>query len=125
LRVLGEDARVLGAVVTSSRFSVSIVEGCDAIQPVGLFVAAVLASPVAWMPKFPGLLVGAAFLTVMNLVRIVSLFYIGIYFPKAFDMMHRDVSQGLFIVLVVLTWVLWALWAVRRTKAASHAGLSA
>jgi exosortase/archaeosortase family protein len=116
LRILGEDASVVDASVFSPRFSVVIVEGCDAIQPVGLFAAAVLASPVKWRFKLIGLPVGALFLMFMNLVRIVILFYVGIHWPDAFEMAHRDISQGLFIVLVVLTWVLWALWAVRKHR---------
>lgn len=117
LRLLGEDATVTGTIVTTSRFAVSIVKGCDAIQPVGLFIAAVLASPVAWRFKLPGIILGTLFLMFMNLTRIVILYYVGVHYSiETFEMAHRDISQGLFVVLVVLSWVLWALWAVRRSR---------
>ena len=115
LSVLGEDARVVDSSVSSSRFSVNIKQGCDAIQPTVLFVTAVLASPVALMSKIPGLLIGVFFLMFMNLVRVLSLFYIGIYWYAAFDTMHHDVWQALFIILSIAAWALWALWAVRKT----------
>jgi exosortase/archaeosortase family protein len=117
LRLLGEDALVTGAIVTTSRFAVSIVKGCDAIQPVGLFIAAVWASPVSWRWKLPGMFLGALMLMFMNLTRIVILYYVGVHIDiETFEWAHRDVSQVLFVLLVVVTWVLWALWAVRRTR---------
>jgi exosortase/archaeosortase family protein len=121
LRVFGEDARVIGSSVTSSRFSVDIKRGCDAVQPTVLFISAVLASPVAFLPKLPGLAIGFFFLMAMNLVRVLSLFYIGIYFPSAFATMHHDVWQATFIILSILAWALWAIWAVRKTTQAVEA----
>ena len=115
LRMLGEDARVVGSAVSSSRFSVDIKRGCDAVQPTVLFISAVLASPVAVLSKVPGLLIGFFFLMAMNLVRVISLFYIGIYFPSAFNTAHHDVWQAVFIILSILAWALWAIWAVRKT----------
>lgn len=121
LRLLGEQGvSVVGAVVVTKRFSVSIVEGCDAIQALGLIVAAVLASPVPWRTKPVGLLLGSLFLTFMNLVRIVILYYVGVHTDlETFHWAHRDVSQLFFILLVVLTWVTWARWAVRKQRAAN------
>ncbi|MEK6677388.1 MAG: archaeosortase/exosortase family protein [Planctomycetota bacterium] len=112
LRLLGKDATVHGEVVSTSETNISIVEGCDAIQPVGLFIAAVLASPVLTRRKYPGLIAGTLFLMMMNLFRIVFLYFVIVHYPKYYDVMHRDVSQTFFILLVVVTWVTWALWAV-------------
>ena len=44
--------------INSSRYSVNIAHGCDAIEPLALFVAAVVAFPVAFRTKVPGLLIG-------------------------------------------------------------------
>ncbi|MCH8146749.1 MAG: exosortase H [Planctomycetes bacterium] len=119
---LGEDAHVSGSVVHSNRFSVNIKKGCDALQPCALFIAAVLASPVVFKPKIPGLVLGLLFLMLMNLVRVVSLFYVGIYFDQSvFDIMHHDVWQATFIFLAIVAWAIWALWAVKETVRARHA----
>ena len=50
-------------------------------------------------------------LAVLNLIRIVTLFLIGVYFRKFFHMMHIDVWQALFILLTISLWFLWAWWA--------------
>ncbi len=121
LSLLGEEVQVNQSVISSHRFSVNIKKGCDAVQPIALFIAAVLASPVLGRSKLPGLFFGLLFLVVMNLVRVVSLFYVGIYFDrKYFDMMHHDVWQATFIVLAILAWAAWALWAAKRTVRTAH-----
>ncbi|MBI4718087.1 MAG: archaeosortase/exosortase family protein [Planctomycetes bacterium] len=122
MRVFGEDATVSDCTIMSPRFIVDIKRGCDAVQPTVLFVSAVLASPVAWWTKLPGILAGLAFLVIMNQVRVISLFYIGAFCSHAvFDIMHHDVWQAAFILLSVLAWGLWAVWAVRVTRTAPHA----
>ena len=116
LRVLGHDATVHGALITSPDFSVEIVSGCDAVEPVAAFAAAVLASPASLWLKIPVILAGSVTLLLINFVRIVSLFYIGIYFPKALDIMHFDVWQAAFIVLAFCLWAIWIRWATRAVS---------
>lgn len=114
LNVFGENAKVYGNAISSSRFSVNIKRGCDALQPTVLFVCAVLASPVALSSKIPGLILGLIFIMAMNLVRVVSLFYIGIYMNSWFEFAHVEVWQSLFIFFSILAWGVWAVWAWRR-----------
>lgn len=122
LNVMGERSRVHDSQIISPRFSVSIKRGCDAVQPTLLFVTAVIASPVALWSKLPGLAFGLAFLMVMNLVRVISLFYTGVYFSmKTFEIMHHDVWQAVFIILSIFAWAVWAVWAVRKTVVRQHA----
>jgi len=99
----------------SSRGSITVERGCDAVEPTALFVAAVLASPVRMMAKLPAVLVGTLVLAVVNLVRIVSLFLSAVYWRTAFDIFHLDVWQAAFILLAIVMWALWASWAVRRS----------
>lgn len=117
LNLLGEGASVHGTSVSSPRYSVDIRHGCDAIEPSALFIAAVLAFPSTLRSKLPGLVAGTVVLALINLVRIVSLFYTGIYFPRAFEVVHVDVWQPIFILLALTLWVIWALWATRRQSA--------
>jgi exosortase H (IPTLxxWG-CTERM-specific) len=117
LNWFGEKATSNGKTVVSPRFSMTIERGCDAIEPSALFVSAVLALPAVLWKRLLGMAAGTILLMVLNLVRTVSLFFIGIYFPKAFQVMHFDVWQALFIFLVVVLLVLWALWANGRQRA--------
>ncbi len=67
------------------------------------------------------MIIGALLLLALNLVRIVSLFLIGVYSPRIFALMHIDVWQALFIFFAVLFWILWLLWATRSQVVAQAA----
>lgn len=122
MNVFGEGASTDGVNINSKRYSVNIKHGCDAIEPIALFVAAVIAFPAPWMTKLPGLLIGTLVLTALNIVRIISLFYVGIHWPRAFDTMHIDVWQPAFIVFSLLFWVIWAIWATKPGRRNAAAG---
>ena len=110
------DVSAVDNSIISPRFSVVIARGCDAIDPSAVFLAAVVAFPVSIRRKLPGMIVGTALLLVINLVRIVTLYYAGIYYPDAFETLHHDVWQGLFIMLALLFWMIWAGWAQRPRR---------
>jgi exosortase H (IPTLxxWG-CTERM-specific) len=111
LTILGHDIKVAGETISSPDFSVNIKHGCDAVEPTALFIFAVLAFPAPFLKKLPGIIAGTVFLAIINIVRIVSLFLIGVYYPKAFHTMHVDVWQAIFILFAIVSWVLWALWS--------------
>lgn len=114
LSAFGQGTRAYGNSVASQRFSVQVERGCDAVEPTVLFLAAVIASPVAFRAKVPGLILGTLVLALVNLSRIITLFLTGIYWPAAFHVMHVDIWQAIFIFLAILFWVIWALWALSR-----------
>ena len=120
LNLFGEGAKASGTSVSSNRFSVDIKHGCDAVAPSALFIAAVLAFPGTLRSKIPGILVGTLVLAAINIIRIVSLFYTGIFYPRAFDAMHVDVWQPVFILLALAFWVIWAWWAARPSAEPRH-----
>jgi exosortase H (IPTLxxWG-CTERM-specific) len=113
LSLLGQDITVTGRTISSPDFSVEVYAGCDGIEPIALFVCAVLAFPAAFLRKIPGIIAGTLLLAVLNFVRVVSLFLIGVYFPKAFLFMHLDVWQAMFILFAIVFWILWLRWTTQ------------
>lgn len=113
---LGEEATASDTNVSSPQFTMRIARGCDAIEPSALFISAVVALPVAIWTRLLGIAAGTLVLMIVNLVRVVTLFFIGTRFPGAFDLMHFDVWQAVFIFLAVVLWVIWAIWAVGRDR---------
>lgn len=102
--------------LTSKHGSISVERGCDAVEPTALFAAAVLASPVAFGTKIPAIIAGALFLAVVNVIRIISLFLSAAHWKEAFDILHLDVWQAVFIFLALMLWLMWVSWAVKRQK---------
>ena len=102
--------------LVSPRGSISVARGCDAVEPSALFVSAVLASPVPLMSRLTAAVAGTVLLMLLNLVRIISLFLCAVHWKEAFDLMHLDVWQTLFIVLAILLWAIWAAWATKKKR---------
>ncbi len=123
LRIFGEDATATGTLVASPRFGLEIKDGCDALQPIAFFLFAMLASPVPvrLRLRLVPILIGTLALLLLNLVRIFTLFFTGIYFPKVFEPLHIDVWQSLFIFFPLTFWLVWALRALRTSGTTTHA----
>jgi exosortase/archaeosortase family protein len=75
-----------------------------------LFSVAVIAFPGKLKQKLIGVFSGIIILYVLNQLRIVSLYLTGIYYPKAFELMHVEVWQFLFIIFAIALWVIWIKW---------------
>ena len=116
-----DDVEVVDKSLVGSRGSITVERGCDAVAPTALFLSAVLASPTAWLPKFPALIGGTLILMIVNVIRIITLFLTRVYWPKAFDVMHLDIWQAAFIFLAIFLWAGWASWVAKRNKRQAHA----
>lgn len=118
LNIFGYQTSVLYDTIKSNQFSVGIRKGCDALEPMALLVAGVIAFPATLKQKFSGLFFGLLFLFCLNVVRIVSLFLTGVYRPQSFEVMHIEVWQVIFIVAGIGFWFLWVRSVVNKTKPA-------
>ena len=108
LRLFGEQATVSGCVVSSPRFAVTIFNGCNGLITSLIFISGVLAFPARWPAKVIGVVGGLFAIQVINMVRIVSLFYIGVYFPALFNDAHTSIWQSVVILAGVGLWIAWA-----------------
>lgn len=116
LKILGSEVQVSGDMILSPVYSLRIQRGCDAFQPCGIFVGAVLAFPATLWAKAGAIGIGCLFLSLVNLGRIVSLYYVGIHYPQAFELVHEAIWPALFIVLAFVIWVVWIQRVVRRSS---------
>ena len=119
LTLIGLEGRAEGTLVTSSIYSAEIIWECTGVTPILVFVAAVAAYPSVWHRKVYGVLLGVPALLVINQVRLVSLFYVGHWFPEFFDTAHLLVWQSLIIFFTVMVWVVWMVTLGRRDETQS------
>jgi exosortase H (IPTLxxWG-CTERM-specific) len=108
LNLLGEKVSVAGTEIRSSVFAVQIENGCNGVETALLFGSAVLAFPAPWRRRLAGLLLGFAAIQVINLVRVVSLFWIGAHRPAFFNSSHTVVWQSIVVLCGVLLFLAWA-----------------
>ena len=118
LNILGYQTSVLYDTIRSNQFSVGIRKGCDALEPMAMLVAGIIAFPSTFKQKLSGLFFGLLFLFCLNIVRIVTLFLTGVYRPQSFEVMHIEVWQVLFIIAGIGYWFLWVRRVVNKIKPA-------
>jgi exosortase H (IPTLxxWG-CTERM-specific) len=108
LDLIGQDVSLRGTVIENRRFAVNIRNGCNGVETMVIFVAAVLAFPASWRARLAGLVLGVAAIQAINLVRVVALFLTGVYLPRFFASSHTVVWQSVVILCGVLLWIFWA-----------------
>ena len=88
-------------------FGVSIEAGCNGIEACIVLFAAIMAFPERWQHKLLGLAVGFVAVQGLNVVRVISLFYLGQWNTEVFNFAHEYLWQGLIMVDVLVVWLLW------------------
>lgn len=97
--------KVLWNTVTG--FGVSIEPGCNGIEACIVLFAAVIAFPSPWRHKLIGLVAGFVAVQALNVVRVISLFYLGQWNTDVFNFAHEYLWQALIMLDVLVVWLLW------------------
>lgn len=88
-------------------FGVSIEPGCNGVEAYIVLIAAILAFPAPWRHRLLGLVIGFIAIQGLNMVRVISLFYLGQWSQRAFTFFHEYLWQGLIMLDVLVVWLLW------------------
>lgn len=121
LSAIGQDVTMQGTVIQSPQFAVNIRNGCNGVEAMLIYFAAVLAFPATWKSRLLGVGLGFVAIQLVNLLRVVALFLTGVYLPKLFDSSHTVIWQTIVILSGVLLWILWANRFAGPLPAASSA----
>jgi exosortase H (IPTLxxWG-CTERM-specific) len=89
-------------------FAIQMAYGCNGAHVTILLWAAVLAFPASWKQKAMGLAAGTAAIHVVNLLRFISLFYVGEYKRAWFDFAHLYLWESLMMLDTLVIFWTWA-----------------
>ena len=110
LRIFDSGVRVVGNDIVG-RTSLTVAKNCDAMDVTLLFAAAVVAFPAPWRRRLVGIAAGVAALTVVNVLRIASLYFVDLRWPSAFETIHAEVWPLAIVVLAASAFLAWSRWA--------------
>lgn len=102
----------------SNGFGVSIEAGCNGVEAAIILIAGIVAFPAPWKHKLVGMAIGIAAVQAANLLRVISLYYLGQWDMAVFDFAHLYLWQALIMLDVLVVWLLW------MRSVAKHAGAS-
>lgn len=97
-------AQEASALFHPAGFAYEISRGCLGLIPAGFLLVGVLAYPGALPRKLLALTAAVPLLLAVNLVRLVHLYYLGVYRADLFNLAHRVVWQ---VVMVLAVFALW------------------
>jgi exosortase H (IPTLxxWG-CTERM-specific) len=123
IRLCGGRAVALADLMQNpvSHFEIRMANGCNGVNVTVLLWAAVVAFPASWLQKGKGLLAGTLAIHLVNLLRFISLFYLGQYSQRWFDFAHMYLWESLMMLDTLVVFWTWACF-VRKSGSIAHAG---
>lgn len=91
----------------SSGTAVAIAPGCNGVEAMIVLAAAVLAFPASWKQKLIGLAIGIVAIQALNIVRIISLFYLLQWNKVWFEWAHLYLWQALIMLDGLIVFIIW------------------
>ncbi len=86
---------------------VAISAGCNGLEAWLVLVAAIISFPAPWLYRLKGLIIGFFAIQIMNVIRVISLFYLGQWSKEIFDFAHYYAWQALLIIDAFIVFLIW------------------
>ena len=102
-------------------FAVRMANGCNGVHVMIVLWSAILAFPASPKQKIKGLLAGGLIIHGVNLVRFISLFFLGQYAPAWFDFAHLYFWESMIMLDSLVVFWVWSQ-SVFRSTVISNAG---
>lgn len=98
-------------------FAVSIEAGCNGVEAMIVLFAAVIAFPATWRQRLIALVAGFFAVQAMNILRIISLFYLGQWNTEVFGWMHLYLWPVMIMLDVLVVFFVYLRWIGREQTA--------
>ena len=103
-------------------FAVSIEAGCNGVEATIVLVAAVIAFPASWRSRLIAIGLGFLAVQVMNIARIISLFYLGNWNMEFFTWIHLYLWPALIMLDVLIVFILYLRYLSNSADPAEAVG---
>lgn len=98
---------------------INIVNGCDGMETLFLLVAGFVVAPLPRRARLSGIFAGVPVVYVLNLVRILTLFYAHRDDARLFDLLHGVVTPIAMVLAIVAFYYVWLLASNRHAVESS------
>lgn len=107
LNLLGEHVRRAGTLISGRLFVVDIKNGCNGIEAMVFIIAAMIAFDAPIRERLIGIGVGAVAIQLLNLIRIVTLYWIGAHRREWFETFHLAIWQTVIFISAIVVFLWW------------------
>ena len=99
-----------------SGFAVSIEAGCNGVEATIVLIAAIGAFPANWRARLIAIGLGFLAIQVLNIVRIISLFYLGNWNLEYFSWIHLYLWPALIMLDVLVVFIFYLRYLSKQTQ---------
>ena len=99
-----------------SGFAVSIEAGCNGVEATIVLIAAICAFPGSWRARLIAIGLGFLAIQVLNIVRIISLFYLGNWNLEYFSWIHLYLWPALIMLDVLVVFIVYLRYLSKQTQ---------
>ena len=99
-----------------SGFAVSIEAGCNGVEATIVLIAAICAFPGSWRARLIAISLGFLAIQVLNIVRIISLFYLGNWNLEYFSWIHLYLWPALIMLDVLVVFIFYLRYLSKQTQ---------
>lgn len=103
----GGEVLIDGNILALPTFAVQVLDMCNGVEATLILWAALLAFPAPLFYKLQGLLIGTLTIHALNIVRIISLLYLGAHYPAWFHWVHWYVWDALIMLDILIVFLAW------------------
>ena len=102
-------------------FAVSIEAGCNGVEAAIVLIAAVVAYPASWKARILAITLGFLTIQALNIVRIITLFYLGDWDLDIFSWVHLYLWPALIMLDVLVVFIFYLRYLGRSGEEGAHA----
>ncbi len=112
LKWLGYEVFTVNRIIGIGEYpGIEIVNGCNGIAAMGLFLGFILAYPGDWKNRISFSLVGIGVIYLVNIIRVITLVITQKEWPQFFDFTHDYSTTAIFYLVIFLLWMVWVNFA--------------
>ena len=100
---------------SDSGFAVSVEAGCNGVEAIIVLIAAIIAFPGSWSARFTAIVLGFLAVQTMNILRIISLFYLGNWDLEIFSWVHLYLWPALIMLDVLIVFIVYLRYLSAKT----------
>ena len=102
----------------NSNFGLEVAKECSGLTASWLLLSAIIAFESPWKHKLWGFLAGFLLIQSLNIIRIISLFYIGENLFEYFELVHRQIWPILLNISMIIIFGGWLYYTITRSSIA-------
>lgn len=124
IEFFGYDVFTVNRIIGIGEYpGIEIVNGCNGIAAMGLFLGFIIAYPGDWKNKASFCLAGIGIIYLVNILRVITLTITQVKWPEFFDFTHDYSTTAIFYIVIFVLWMVWVNFAdaFPDNKAGSYA----